>query len=92
MVKSELIDKLRELMPEPSKKVLTDVVNNMLDLIVTTLQSGESFQTRELGIFKTRRRDARKGRNPHTGQPVAIPAKTVVQFTPSSGLKKLVNT
>jgi DNA-binding protein HU-beta len=43
-----------------------------------------------LGKFKVQNRKARVGRNPLTGEPVNIPAKTVVKFTVAKSLKDLV--
>ncbi len=44
-----------------------------------------------LGKFKVQNRKARVGRNPLTGEPVNIPAKTVVKFTVAKSLKDLIN-
>jgi DNA-binding protein HU-beta len=42
------------------------------------------------GSFEIRKRPARKGRNPATGESIKIPAKKVVKFKAYSGLKETV--
>ena len=67
-----------------------DHAREELDVLAQTiaevLSGGETVSVRGLGKFKTVTRAARQGRNPATGQPIAIPAKTGVKFTPSSKL------
>jgi DNA-binding protein HU-beta len=67
-----------------------DDVREALDVlaheIAGALRRGETVSVRGLGKFKTVTRAARQGRNPATGQPIAIPAKIGVKFTPSSKL------
>lgn len=55
--------------------------------VKTGLASGR-FEVRGFGAFVIRERAARAGRNPMTGEPIAIPAKTAVAFKASPGLKK----
>lgn len=63
------------------------VVNDVLDatarVIRETAASGQTVALPELGRFSQKTRAARIGRNPQTGSPVEIPAKTVLTFRPS---------
>ena len=56
------------------------VIQKTLDYIVTSLAKGETVELRNFGIFKTKSRKGRIGRNPRTGETVSIPAKKVVSF------------
>ena len=63
-----------------------EALDVLAQVIAGTLSDGETISVRGLGKFKTVTRAARQGRNPATGQPIAIPAKIGVKFTPSSKL------
>ena len=52
------------------------------------LNRGEKIELRGFGSFRLRERDARRGRNPKTGEPVDIPAKRVPYFKPGKELKE----
>ena len=56
------------------------VVQMMLDSITENLKSGATVELRNFGIFKTKTRKPRRGRNPKTGESVDIPGKRVVTF------------
>ena len=51
------------------------------------IKAGGEVPLKGLGKFKVQNRKARVGRNPLTGEPVDIPAKTVVKFTVAKSLK-----
>ena len=61
------------------------VVQRTFDTIVESLARGEKVELRNFGIFKVKTRKGRMGRNPRTGESVAIPDKKVVSF--KSGMK-----
>lgn len=60
-------------------------------VIATTLDGGDKVQVTGFGTFETRRRKARMGRNPQTGEKIRIPASTAVSFRAGKGLKDAVN-
>lgn len=66
-------------------------VDATLDVITSTLQSGDAVTFTGFGKFHTTRRSERQGVNPRTGQPVTIKAATVPKFSAGSQLKKAVN-
>lgn len=66
-------------------------VEGMIETITNGLAQGEDVVITGFGAFKTENREARTGRNPKTGEPVQIPAKTVVKFKPGAGLKEKLN-
>jgi len=67
------------------------IVDTILDNIVKSLRAGDKIEIRGFGSFRTRKRNARIGRNPKTGARVDVPAKTIPYFKPSKELKDLVN-
>ena len=69
--------------------------NEVIDVIVSTiseaLRSGDKVTLVGFGTFTTTQRDARKGRNPKTGETIEIPAKRVAKFKAGTELTKSVN-
>lgn len=63
----------------------------LTSVIERTIKGGGEVPLKGLGKFKVQNRKARIGRNPLTGEPVNIPAKTVVKFTVAKSLKDLIN-
>lgn len=59
-------------------------------IIAVELDAGRDFTVTGFGTFGTRRRKARMGRNPQTGQSIHIPAMTVPTFKAGKGLKDRV--
>jgi nucleoid DNA-binding protein len=59
-------------------------------IIAVELDAGREVAIAGFGKFDTRRSKARTGRNPQTGEPVDIPARTVAKFSPAKGLKDRV--
>ena len=64
------------------------VVQKMLDDITLALAKGETVELRTFGIFKVKSRKARTGRNPRTGEEVAVPPKKVAIFKPGLIMKR----
>lgn len=59
-------------------------------IIAVELDGGRDFTITGFGTFYTRRRAARQGRNPQTGEPMSIPAMKVASFRAGKGLKERV--
>jgi len=90
MTKADLVERVAK-ETEMTKKDAEKLVEVIFDSIVTTLNEGEKIELRGFGSFRVRERNARKGRNPKTGEPVDIPAKRVAYFKPGKDLKELIN-
>lgn len=73
-----------------SKKDAERVLNAAIDSITASLASGKKVQISGFGIFETKDREARVGRNPHTKQAIEIPATRVPAFKASKNLKDIV--
>ena len=90
MTKADLVEKVsRE--AEMTKKDAEQLVEIIFESIVSTLNEGEKIELRGFGSFRVRQRNARKGRNPKTGDSVDIPAKRVAYFKPGKELKEVIN-
>jgi hypothetical protein len=61
-----------------------------LDTITECLSEGHRLEIRNFGVFEVKKRDARMGRNPRTGQEVPIEQKRVASFKPGKALKERV--
>ena len=70
-----------------TKKDTERVLNAAIDAITAELRKGGKVQLSGFGTFEARSRKARIGRNPHTKEPIDIPATRVPIFNPSKGLK-----
>ena len=90
MTKADLIEEVSAV-SSLSKKSSEVVVNTFFDSIVGSLRRQEKVELRGFGSFKLRRRRARTGRNPKTGERVEVPAKVVPYFKPGKDLRELVN-
>ena len=86
MNKTELIAAVAE-RSGMTKKDAERVINATVDTITTSLVSGDKVQISGFGIFETKEREARVGRNPRTKETIEIPASRVPTFRPSKALK-----
>ena len=73
-----------------AKKDAERVLNAAIDTITAALVKGEKVQLSGFGIFETKEREARVGRNPRTRQSIEIPATRVPAFKASQNLKNIV--
>ncbi|MCH8836388.1 MAG: HU family DNA-binding protein [Candidatus Marinimicrobia bacterium] len=74
-----------------SKASADDAVGAVFGAITDALRKGEDVRLVGFGTFSTRRRAARPGRNPRTGETIQIPASTQPKFKPGRPLKDAVN-
>ena len=89
MTKTELIAIAAE-KTGMTKKDAELVVNATLEAMTAELTAGNRAQLAGFGIFETKTRQARTGRNPKTNEVIEIPASTSVTFKPSKTLKDAV--
>ena len=66
-------------------------VDAFIGAVTGALKSGGQVSLVGFGTFTVKKRAARTGRNPRTGETIQIPAKTVVKFTLAKSLKDLIN-
>ncbi len=95
MNKSEMADKLASKC-DLSKAKAGEIVSCIFDtdaghgIIATELDAGRKVQIPGFGSFETKRRAARTGRNPATGETITIAAKKYPVFKAGKGLKDRV--
>ncbi len=73
-----------------SRKDTERMLSATIDAITAALVKGEKVQLSGFGTFEAKDRKARIGRNPHTKQPIEIPATRIPAFSPSKALKDAV--
>jgi integration host factor subunit beta len=91
MTKSVLIEKIAEKMEGLSKKQVEVIVETVFDSIKEALAKGGKVEIRGFGNFRLRNRNARKARNPKTGESVSVPPKKVPFFKVGKELREMVN-
>ena len=91
MIRSELVQKLCDDHPDLTGKEIERVVSAFFDSIIGQLQKGGRVELRGFGAFSSRERDARKGRNPRTGDTVDVSAKRVPYFKPGKEMRERLN-
>ena len=74
-----------------SKNKSSNLVESLLELIKSTLESGEDVMISRLGKFCVKDRNERRGRNPQTGEDKMLEARRVVAFRHSHVLKEKIN-
>jgi len=91
VVRSELIQKLREEHPALPLKTAEAIVEVMFGAMLTTLARGNRVELRGFGSFMPRTRSARMSRNPRTGEVVPVAEKKVAYFRASRSLLERLN-
>ena len=74
-----------------SKADAGKAVDSVFDSITGSLKSGTEVRLVGFGTFSVTRRQASRGRNPRTGEPIQIPASNQPKFKAGKGLKEAVN-
>ena len=91
MIRSELVQKLMDANPDLTPREVEAIVTTFFDEVVKRLASNGRVELRGFGAFSTRARDARTGRNPRTGDVVAVDAKRVPYFKPGKEMRARLN-
>jgi len=91
MIRSELLQALARENPELRAEDVERAVDIFFDEIAERLTVGGRVELRGFGAFSTREREARKGRNPRTGEAVQVPDKRVPYFKPGKEMRARLN-
>jgi DNA-binding protein HU-beta len=83
---AEQLSEAHELPKRQANEMLTQVI----EMIIKSLKKGEKIRLSGLGILQVRKRAARTGRNPQTGEPIKIKASKKIAFRPAKELKEAV--
>ena len=89
--KSDIVDFIADNVEGISKKQASEAFESFVEVICMHLERGERVQVPGLGSFAPSERAARTGRNPKTGEPIAIAASKSVRFKAGKDLKSTVN-
>ena len=90
MNKAELVDAMAK-ETNLTKKDVESVLNSFVNQVSGALAKKDKVQLVGFGTFETRKRAARTGHNPQTGETLKIAASTVPAFKPGKALKEKVN-
>ena len=91
MTKSELIEAIARKQRHLPAKDVELAVKHVLELMSESLANGQRIEIRGYGSFSLHYRPARMGRNPKTGEAVALAGKHVPHFKPGKDLRERVN-
>jgi len=91
MTKRDLIDEIVRLHPTYSRRDAEVIVNSVFESMTEALCEGDRIEIRGFGSFVVKNRKAREGRNPKTGEIVAVAAKRVPFFKVGKELKARVD-
>lgn len=91
MIRSELLQALAKENPELRIEDVERAVDTFFDEVAESLAQGGRVELRGFGAFSTRQREARKGRNPRTGDTVSVPEKRVPYFKPGKEMRARLN-
>ncbi|HLB80769.1 MAG TPA: integration host factor subunit beta [Dongiaceae bacterium] len=91
MTKSELITLIGQLNPHLYQRDVERIVSTIFDEISAALARGDRVELRGFGAFSVKRREARVGRNPRTGDAVAVARKVIPFFKTGKQLRDRLN-
>ncbi|MGE0415741.1 MAG: integration host factor subunit beta [Acetobacteraceae bacterium] len=91
MTKSELIAELANANPHLRGADVEVIVSTIFEQVTLALAQGSRVELRGFGAFTVKHRDARTGRNPRTGEAVAVDEKFVPFFKAGKELRERVN-
>ncbi|WP_116130982.1 integration host factor subunit beta [Tropicimonas sp. IMCC34043] len=91
MIRSELIQIIAEENPHLYQRDVEKIVNTVFDEVIEAMARGDRVELRGFGAFSVKRRDARTGRNPRTGDAVDVEQKHVPFFKTGKLLRDRLN-
>ena len=91
MIKSELVEKIAAKNPHLYQRDIENIVNAILGEITGALSNGDRVELRGFGAFSVKNRQPRIGRNPRTGDKVAVAEKWVPFFKTGKELRERLN-
>ena len=91
MTRSDLVEELANRFGQLKHRDAEYAVKTLLDAVSDALVRGHRIEIRGFGSFSVNRRPPRMGRNPRSGESVAIPEKRVPHFKPGKALRESVD-
>jgi integration host factor subunit alpha len=90
LTKHDIVEQIQTTLDFPKNKSV-DITESLLELIKSSLESGEDVLVSGFGKFCVKAKKERKGRNPATGEDAILPARHVVTFKCSGKLRQRIN-
>ncbi len=91
MIRSELVQKIADENPHLYQRDVERIVGTVFDEIIGAMAEGNRVELRGFGAFSVKKRDARVGRNPRTGESVSVDEKHVPFFKTGKALRDRLN-
>ena len=91
MIRSELVQKIADENPHLYQKDVERIVGTIFDEIINAMAAGDRVELRGFGAFSVKKRKARLGRNPRTGEAVDVVEKHVAFFKTGKLLRDRLN-
>lgn len=91
MIRSELIQKIADENPHLYQRDVERIVNTVFEEVTGAMSRGDRVELRGFGAFSVKKRDARVGRNPRTGETVQVDQKHVPFFKTGKLLRDRLN-
>ena len=91
MIRSELIQIIADANPHLFQRDVERIVNTVFEEIISAMARGDRVELRGFGAFSVKKREARIGRNPRTGDAVEVEEKTVPFFKTGKLLRDRLN-
>lgn len=91
MIRSELIQRIADENPHLYQRDVERIVNTIFDEVTSAMARGDRVELRGFGAFSVKKRDARVGRNPRTGESVDVEEKHVPFFKTGKLLRDRLN-
>ena len=91
MIRSELTQIIADQNPHLFQRDVERIVNTVFDEITNAMANGDRVELRGFGAFSVKKRDARVGRNPRTGESVSVSEKHVPFFKTGKLLRDRLN-
>ena len=90
LTKAVIVESVQNQLSLPKKDCI-EMVETLLEIIKSSLASGEDVLISGFGKFEVKSKKERRGRNPHTGENLMLAPRRVVKFTCSAKLRDKVN-
>jgi integration host factor subunit beta len=91
MIRSELVEKIAAENPHLYQRDVERIVATIFDEIIDAMAEGDRVELRGFGSFSVKEREARRGRNPRTGEAVDVVKKHVPFFKTGKLLRDRLN-
>ncbi|WP_112874019.1 integration host factor subunit beta [Paracoccus endophyticus] len=91
MIRSELIQIIADENPHLIQRDVEKIVGTVFEEIIEAMARGDRVELRGFGAFSVKKRDARQGRNPRTGESVKVDEKHVPFFKTGKLLRDRLN-